>query len=135
MAALAVAGLCADRLDRVVEIHLSGPLENQRALEAVALLKRTRQPDEHEVKRPGLELDRLPRLDLETILELAHPHHALVHLRGVDLDPFASLGRAADQAIRGCTIVAKRRVAGRHRRTLRRRARPWIGDLDRAGLV
>ena len=57
------------------------------------------EPHEHHMHRPGLELDRLAGLDLETARDRPHLGDPLLHHHAVDLEPAGDRGRAADEPV------------------------------------
>src|SRR5665811_1264439 len=76
---VAAAGLGADALDRKGHVDLAGLLEHKRGFDRLALRERLLQADEHHMIAARLELDRLPRLDLDALGDRPHLHHAVVH--------------------------------------------------------
>ena len=61
------ASLRADTLDREIDLDLTGRLELQRGFDVVAFFERLLQADKHHMIAARLELDGLPRLDLDAL--------------------------------------------------------------------
>src|SRR5262245_15649480 len=100
----------------------------------LARAERLLQADEHDVERARLELDALARLDLQSPFHRPHLRDAVLHGHLMDFELGRDVRRTADEAI-GCrSVVGDFHVAGRNARSLRGRARPWIGTVERAGL-
>jgi hypothetical protein len=93
------------------------------------------QANEHDVKRAGLELDGLARLDFQSAFDRPHLRDATLHLHLMKFEFGGDVRRSTDEAIGRRSVVFDRHVAGSHTRAFRRRARPWIGNVQRSGLI
>src|SRR5262245_32386926 len=81
----------------------------------------------------GLQDDRLPRLDDEAGLQLAHLHDAADDRHLMHLELAGASERAAEQRVGLATGVGDGHEAARHLRCRRNLAGPGLADLERAG--
>ena len=125
----------AHRFNGVFDLNRAGLLDNQRALDAPALLERRLQVHEHDVVAARLELDSLARLDLETAGNPAHRHHAVLGFHLVNLEAAGARKRAADQPVGRRARVGDLEIAASNRSPFGRCAGPGMVDLERADRV
>src|SRR5439155_21327459 len=120
--------LRADTLHIQREVHFAGFLELERERHLVALLERVFEIHQHQVIPARRELYGLAGINGETLVELAHRHHAIVHGHFVHLDLARDGARAADQPIGSRALVLDRQVATGDFGATRRRAAPGLRD-------
>src|SRR5262249_20920138 len=123
--------------DGEFDFNRAGFLENQCPLERLAFLYWLLEAGHHDVKRCGLELDRLTGPDHNTSRNRAHPHDALVlvHAHFMEFKFFGNRRRTANQSVRLASGVRDRDVPGRYGRPLGDRPGPWVIDFKRAKFV
>ena len=123
------------RQDRELDFHRAGFFELQCRLDRFAGFERMLDVHEHQVIAAGLESHRLARLDFDAAFDRAHLHHAVVHAHRMDLACRRRVASGAAQTIRRGAVVGHRQISRARARSLRRRARPGLGDVDRADIV
>ena len=87
-------------IDRDLEFHLAGPLEDQRDRHGLSLNEGLRETEEHDVIAATLQGVGPARRDHEALLDLAHAHHAVTCLFvGVQFHPVGGIGPRGDKPI------------------------------------
>ena len=120
---VARAHLSAYTFHVVFNLHCTRVLEDERPLDMITFAQRMFEIDKHGVRAARLELNRLPRLDVDPA-EFTHFRNAVFHDHRVELKMIRNINRSPNKPIRCGAIVLDGHIADASLSALRGSARP-----------